>query len=48
LNLAIGGDNGGEPVDSTFPLKYQIDYVRVSQKIKGSFLNRKSYQPSAR
>lgn len=32
LNLAIGGDNGGEPDDSAFPLKYEIDYVRVYQK----------------
>ncbi len=45
LNLAIGGDNGGDPVDSFFPLKYQVDYVRVSQKINGRFSNRKTYQP---
>lgn len=32
LNLAIGGDNGGDPDDSAFPLKYEIDYVRVYQK----------------
>lgn len=29
LNLAIGGDNGGEPVADAFPMKYEIDYVRV-------------------
>jgi len=29
LNLAIGGDNGGEPVDDAFPMNYDIDYVRV-------------------
>ena len=29
LNLAIGGINGGEPVQDTFPLKYEVDYVRV-------------------
>ncbi len=34
LNLAIGGANGGIPDDSAFPLKYEIDYVRVYQKQK--------------
>jgi beta-glucanase (GH16 family) len=32
LNLAIGGQNGGDPDQSAFPLKYEIDYVRVYQK----------------
>lgn len=33
LNMALGGDNGGEPTASTrFPAKYEIDYVRVYQK----------------
>ncbi len=32
LNLALGGDNGGEIDDNTFPVKYEIDYVRVYQK----------------
>ncbi|MFD2571397.1 family 16 glycosylhydrolase [Spirosoma soli] len=32
LNLAIGGDNGGDPSGTTFPSKYEIDYVRVYQK----------------
>jgi beta-glucanase (GH16 family) len=32
LNLAIGGDHGGTPNDAAFPLKYEIDYVRVYQK----------------
>lgn len=36
LNLAIGGDNGGDPDDGAFPLKYEIDYVRVYQKEDGS------------
>lgn len=31
LNLAIG-NNGGTPDDTAFPLKYQVDYVRVYQK----------------
>ena len=34
LNLAIGGQNGGTPDDAAFPLKYEIDYVRVYQKNK--------------
>ena len=29
LNLAIGGDNGGEPDINAFPMKYEIDYVRL-------------------
>jgi beta-glucanase (GH16 family) len=32
LNLAIGGQNGGNPKDSKFPITYQVDYVRVYQK----------------
>ena len=32
LNLAIGGQNGGEPVADAFPMRYEIDYVRVYQK----------------
>ncbi|NMC40289.1 MAG: glycoside hydrolase family 16 protein [Bacteroidales bacterium] len=31
LNLAIGA-NGGDPSASGFPIKYEIDYVRVYQK----------------
>ncbi|MEH6408312.1 MAG: glycoside hydrolase family 16 protein, partial [Leeuwenhoekiella sp.] len=31
LNLAIGG-NGGDPSKTSFPKKYQVDYVRVFQK----------------
>jgi beta-glucanase (GH16 family) len=30
LNLAIGG-NGGDPSKSRFPIKYEVDYVRVYQ-----------------
>lgn len=41
LNLAIGGQHGGEPDDSAFPMRYEIDYVRVSQKKK----ELKSIQP---
>jgi len=32
LNLAIGGDNGGDPEGATFPNRYEVDYVRVYQK----------------
>lgn len=31
LNLAIGGDNGGEPSPADYPIRYVIDYVRVYQ-----------------
>ncbi|MFT2011308.1 glycoside hydrolase family 16 protein [Pontibacter sp. 13R65] len=33
LNLAIGS-NGGDPAASDFPREYEVDYVRVYQKIK--------------
>ncbi|HEY9059463.1 MAG TPA: RICIN domain-containing protein [Pseudobacteroides sp.] len=32
INLAIGGNNGGDPSQTAFPLKYYVDYVRVYQK----------------
>jgi beta-glucanase (GH16 family) len=32
LNLAIG-ENGGDPSGTTFPLSYEVDYVRVYQKL---------------
>lgn len=32
INLALGGDNGGDPAKTSFPRKYEIDYVRVYQK----------------
>ncbi len=31
LNLAIGGQNGGDPSSTTFPAKFDIDYIRVYQ-----------------
>ena len=31
LNLAIGA-NGGDPSGSSFPIKYEVDYVRVYQQ----------------
>jgi beta-glucanase (GH16 family) len=32
LNLAIGGQNGGDPTTTPFPQKFEVDYVRVYQK----------------
>lgn len=32
LNLAIGGLHGGIPDDTAFPLKYEVDYIRVYKK----------------
>lgn len=32
LNLAMGGDNGGEIDDASLPIRYEVDYVRVYQK----------------
>lgn len=32
LNLAVGGQNGGDPSGTEFPAKFEIDYVRVLQK----------------
>lgn len=32
LNLAIGGQSGGDPAETEFPTRYEIDYVRVYQK----------------
>jgi beta-glucanase (GH16 family) len=34
LNLAVGGDNGGDPANTIFPRRYIIDYIRVYQKIR--------------
>ncbi|MHB9055923.1 MAG: family 43 glycosylhydrolase [Paludibacteraceae bacterium] len=43
LNLAIGGQHGGVPDNSAFPMKYEIDYVRVYQQSAQSA----SFQPGA-
>jgi len=32
LNLAIGGQNGGDPTHTKFPNRFEVDYVRVYQK----------------
>lgn len=33
LNLAIGGSAGGDPTKTQFPARYEIDYVRVYEKL---------------
>jgi beta-glucanase (GH16 family) len=33
LNLAIGGTRGGDPANTEFPAKFEIDYVRVYQQL---------------
>jgi beta-glucanase (GH16 family) len=32
VNLAIGGTAGGDPANTTFPIRYEVDYVRVYQR----------------
>jgi beta-glucanase (GH16 family) len=32
INQALGGTNGGDPSKTNFPLKYEIDYIRVYDK----------------
>jgi beta-glucanase (GH16 family) len=32
LNFAIGGQNGGDPSTTSFPRKFEVDYVRVFQR----------------
>ena len=34
LNLAIGA-NGGDPSKTTFPIRYEIDWVRIYQRADG-------------
>lgn len=34
VDLAIGGMNGGDPGNTTFPRRLEIDYIRVYQEIK--------------
>jgi beta-glucanase (GH16 family) len=31
VNLAIGGTNGGNPEQTTFPARFEVDYIRVYQ-----------------
>jgi beta-glucanase (GH16 family) len=32
LNLAIGGTAGGDPSDTQFPARFEVDYLRIYQK----------------
>jgi beta-glucanase (GH16 family) len=32
LNMAIGGTQGGDPTNTEFPARFEVDYVRVYQK----------------
>jgi len=32
LDLAIGGKQGGDPSETIFPARFEVDYVRVYQK----------------
>ena len=34
LNQAIGGNCGGDPSETTFPVRYEVDWVRVYQSSK--------------
>lgn len=34
LNQAIGGNSGGDPSKTEFPIKFEVDWVRVYQKAK--------------
>ena len=34
LNLALGGDNGGSIDNEALPLRYEIDYVRLYEKVE--------------
>ncbi|MHC4556358.1 MAG: cellulase family glycosylhydrolase [Planctomycetota bacterium] len=36
LNLAIGGTAGGDPTNTKFPAKFEVDYVRVYKKLSQS------------
>jgi beta-glucanase (GH16 family) len=33
LNVAVGGDNGGDPSGTKFPSRMEVDWVRVYQKL---------------
>jgi hypothetical protein len=32
LNQAIGGDCGGDPAGTNFPIRFEVDWVRVYQR----------------
>jgi hypothetical protein len=31
--LAIGGQNGDDPAGTAFPARFEVDYVRVYQRV---------------
>ena len=35
LSQAIGGENGGDPTNTTFPVRFEVDYVRVYERAHG-------------
>jgi beta-glucanase (GH16 family) len=43
VNLAVGGTQGGDPSNTSFPARYEIDYVRVYQRPAAADVKR---QPS--
>ncbi|MFT3785433.1 MAG: family 16 glycosylhydrolase [Tepidisphaeraceae bacterium] len=48
LNLAVGGDYGGDPDGSTvFPQKFDVDYVRVYQRAATPKLQNTSFETTA-
>ena len=36
VNLAVGGTQGGDPSSTAFPARFEIDYVRVYQRVAGN------------
>ena len=36
LNQAIGGDSGGDASQTKFPVRFEVDWVRVYQRADGS------------
>lgn len=34
LNLAVGGQNGGDPAKTAFPKRFEVDYIRVYQQLR--------------
>ena len=34
LNLAIGGSSGGDPSNTKFPARFEVDYVRIYKRIE--------------
>jgi beta-glucanase (GH16 family) len=33
LNQAIGGTQGGDPSQTKFPIRYEVDWVRIYQRV---------------